>query len=71
MSIGICILPCIKMPWFSCFKIDLYDAVAIVLDYQDTPFIKRIVIHMLRHYANDISNPLERDLVDTIERLIL
>lgn len=58
--------------FFSCFRqADVYDAVAVVINHQDSPFIKRIVIHMLRHYANDPSNPLDRDTVEIVEKRLL
>lgn len=56
----------------NCFRQhDVYDAVAVVINHQDTPFIKRIVVHMLRHYAHDPSNPLDRDTVDIVEKQLL
>jgi len=48
--------------------IDLHQAVALVVSNEDTRYIKRIVIRILRDYAKNTSNLVDDALVDEIER---
>lgn len=48
--------------------IDLHRAVALVISNEDSKYIKRIVIRILRDYAKNTSNLVDDALVDEIER---
>jgi hypothetical protein len=57
---------------FSCFKYnDLHRAVALVIDHEDTRYIKRIIIRILRDYAKTTENTIDDTLVDEIEKRLL
>lgn len=57
---------------FSCFKYpDLHRAVALVINHEETTYIKKIIIRILRDYAKSTTNLVDDALVDEIEQRLL
>jgi hypothetical protein len=54
---------------FSCFKYrDIHKAVALVINNEESKYIKTIVIRILRDYAKRTNNLVDDALVDEVER---
>lgn len=54
---------------FSCFKYpDIHKAVALVINNEESNYIKTIVIRILRDYAKRTNNLVDDALVDEVER---
>lgn len=51
-----------------CWRLDLHQAVALIFNNEDTRFIKRTIIRILRDYAKNTNNLIDDVLVDEVER---
>jgi len=47
---------------------DVHKAAAVIINNEDTRFIQRIIIQILRHYAEKTTNTVDDALVDEVER---
>ena len=54
-----------------CWKLHLHQAVGLVLNNDDSKYIKRIVIRILRRYAARTTNLIDDELVNEVERRLL
>jgi hypothetical protein len=52
----------------SCFNLNLHRAVGVLIQNEDTVFVKRIIIRILRHYAKSTATAIDDELVDEIQR---
>ena len=54
---------------FSCFKYpDIHKAVALIINNEESNYIKTIVIRILRDYAKRTNNLVDDALVDEVEQ---
>lgn len=51
--------------------LDLHESVAIIMNHEETNYIKRIIIRILRDYAKRTNNMIDDALVDEVERRLL
>lgn len=51
-----------------CPSTDITVAVAMIINHQEDPYLKRIVVRIMQNYANTTSNTIDNELVDEIER---
>lgn len=52
-------------------RTDLPKALADVMNHQEEPYVKRVIIHILRRYAHTTTNRIDDAFVDELELRLL
>lgn len=57
---------------FSCFRYpNLHRAVATIINNEESLYIKKMIIRILRHYAQKTNNTVDDAIVDELEKRLL
>lgn len=58
---------------FDCckLKLDPSEAIAVVMNNKDEWYMKRMIVRLLRMYANTTDNDIDNEVCDIIEEMLL